>query len=108
MLPRTISRNVVFNGELFNLFPAARQSLEADKAADSRSSSRLAWYRPDLNQAFFVTIISGLQELSFYRPNVRVLFGGTGVKNTGRLLRMPLGVFREFSGTVFRLFRVLV
>ena len=31
-----------------------------------------------------------------FRPNVRVLLGGT-VKNTGRLLRMLPGFFREFS-----------
>ena len=34
-----------------------------------------------------------------FRPNIRVSLGATA-KNTGRLLRMLPGVFREISGTV--------
>ena len=43
----------------------------------------------------------------FFRPNTRVLLGGTA-KNTGRLLRMLPGVFHELSKTVFRFSRVHV
>ena len=34
-------------------------------------------------------------------PKIRVLLGGT-VKNTGRLIGILPGVFRELSGVVFR------
>ena len=42
-----------------------------------------------------------------FRTNIRVLLGGT-VENTGRLLRMLPGVFREISSTFFHFSRVLL